>query len=53
MASFLATVTENIQAYRLINMTNVEEGQPELSPAVDGDTPEFHGQHNLNRSEKK
>lgn len=51
MASFLATVTENIQAYRLINMTNVEEGQPELSPAVDGDTPEFHSTRNLTSGE--
>jgi hypothetical protein len=51
MASFLATVTENIQAYRLINMTNVEEGHPELSPAVDGDTPEFYSTRNLTSGE--
>ena len=51
MASFLATVTENIQAHRLINMTSVEEGPPELSAAVDGDTPEFHSTRNLTSGE--
>ena len=51
MASFLATVTEDIQSYRLINMTNAEEGPVELSAAVDGDTPEFHSTRNLTSGE--
>jgi hypothetical protein len=50
MAYFIAKVSEAVEAYRLLNLTNTDTGAV-LSIAKAGDTPEFHSTRKLTANE--